>query len=781
MSVCGTRRNTGVVAVFRCVLLTAGAWTLGCGGGGVSPVAPPPPPPPPTITVTVSPPSGAVLLGATQSFTATVSNTTNTGVTWAVNGIAGGNSSVGTIISTGNGAGLYTAPRHLPVPPNVTVTATSAADSSKSGSAQIGITSDIAVSFLSSSASVELGAAADFAAGISSAGNPDPTIVYAVSGAGCAGSGCGTVDSGGHFTAPQILPSPAMVTLTAQSGADPAKRVAASIRITSSFTLTMSGPSSAAPGSTSPFTATFSLAQNSNPSLAIQWQLSGADCAGSGCGTLQATAALSTSSTANYTAPPAAPNPNTGTITAVPQAAPAHAPSMTATIAGPPVAAVQITPQNATLAVNHRQTLTVQVTLPSSGQAGATSTAVNWQVNGVAGGDTSVGQICVTGSAPCQTLTSSSSATVDYIAPGGVPQPNPVAVTATSQQVPSAAASVPITILAHVVVGVSPPSATIGPQAIQPFTATVLGTSDQNVIWQVQGAACSGTGSPCGRIDATGVYTAPAAAPSPDAFQVAAVSSEDTNQSGFSQVTISTGPAIAALLPASIFAGAAEGFTLRVQGGRFAARSPGPGSAIVAGGAARTTTCATSSDCTTTLSAADVAMAGNLSIQVKNPDGTASNPAPAVVAPQTSGEDAIALSSAAPSATGKDIVAVEPSTAGTSAEGPNVDLNVAALGMFSVSNNSCALGGAPVALVRPASGMAMADICVFSNSGLDAGMTYSVSGAGDVSVAGQQPAGLGIIHLTLQISSTAAPGPRTLFIANSNLDKTAATAALLVK
>src|SRR5260370_526364 len=376
--------------------------------------------------------------------------------------------------------------------------------------------------FLASAGRVELGAEADVAAGISSEGNPDPTIVYAVSGAGCAGSGCGTVDSGGHFTAPQILPSPAMVTLTAQSAADPAKRAAASIRITSSFTLTMSGPSSAAPGSSSRFTATFSIVQSSNPSLAVQWQVSGAGCPGSGCGTLQGTAALSISSTANYTAPPAPPNPNTVTITAVPQADPAKAASMTVPIAGAPVATVQITPQNATLAVNHRQTLTVQVTLPSSRQAGATSTSVNWQVNGVAGGNTSVGQICVTGSAPCQALTSSSSATVDYVAPGGGPQPNPVAVTATSQEVPSAAASVPITILAHVGVEVSPPSATSSPQAIHPFTATVLGTSDQNVIWQVQGAACAGTGSPCGRIDATGVYTAPAAPPSPGGVQVAA-------------------------------------------------------------------------------------------------------------------------------------------------------------------------------------------------------------------------------------------------------------------
>src|SRR5712691_11037218 len=115
---------------------------------------------------------------ATQSFTATVSNTTNTGVTWAVNGIAGGNSSVGTIISMGNGAGLYTAGRDLPVLPNVTVTATSAADSSRSGGAQIGITSDIAVSLTPSSPGIELGGLWDFLASISSAGNPDRTILY---------------------------------------------------------------------------------------------------------------------------------------------------------------------------------------------------------------------------------------------------------------------------------------------------------------------------------------------------------------------------------------------------------------------------------------------------------------------------------------------------------------------------------------------------------------------------------------------------------------------------
>ena len=42
----------------------------------------------------------------TQTFTATVTNTPNTAVTWDVNGVAGGNSTVGTI----SAAGVYSAP-----------------------------------------------------------------------------------------------------------------------------------------------------------------------------------------------------------------------------------------------------------------------------------------------------------------------------------------------------------------------------------------------------------------------------------------------------------------------------------------------------------------------------------------------------------------------------------------------------------------------------------------------------------------------------------------------
>ena len=100
------------------------------------------------------------------------------------------------------------------------------------------------------------------------------------------------------------------------------------------------------------------------------------------------------------------------------------------------------------------------------------------------------------------------------------------------------------------------------------------------------------------------------------------------------------------------------------------------------------------------------------------------------------------------------------------------------LGAFSSANNSCTLTGNPLQIQRPATGSVALDICVFSESGLDTSMTYTVSGPNDVTVLTAQPAGLGVIHLTLQIPSNAQPGARTLFIQNTNLDKAAASGVL---
>jgi hypothetical protein len=353
-------------------------------------------------------------------------------------------------------------------------------------------------------------------------------------------------------------------------------------------------------------------------------------------------------------------------------------------------------------------------------------------------------------------------------------------VRATSVADPTRSATAQLTIINHDVVTVLPSSATLAPLSVQQFSATVLGSTNQSVIWQIQGSACSVSGA-CGTIDATGVYNASGATPSPNAITIAAISADDPLQSGFANITIATGANILGLHPASVYAGSANGFTVRVSGSNFAASSPGPGSVLLIAGTARTTSCNSVTDCTAPVTAADVSTPGNLAIQIRNPDNTTSNSVSLIVVAPNSSDEIISLTSASPTVAAKDIVVVEPTTAGISLPNADVDLNVAALGIFSTAANSCSLAGNPVVLQRPASGIAAADICLFSASGLDTSMAYTVTGPGDVTVISKQPAGLGIIHLTLQIPAAALPGPRTLFIQNTNLDKTAATGALEVQ
>ena len=66
------------------------------------------------VTISISPTSVALTDGETQQFTATVTNSTNTAVTWSIS------PQLGTI----NSAGSYTAPSPINASANVTVTAT---------------------------------------------------------------------------------------------------------------------------------------------------------------------------------------------------------------------------------------------------------------------------------------------------------------------------------------------------------------------------------------------------------------------------------------------------------------------------------------------------------------------------------------------------------------------------------------------------------------------------------------------------------------------------------
>src|SRR6266403_4614718 len=114
----------------------AGVWVGGCAGGGS---------PPPQISVSVTPSSITVRAGDSQPFRAIVTGTTNQSVTWAVNDAPGGSPATGLITATG----IYTPPAQLPVPNQVRITATSAADTSAKSTAQVTLANPIAlVSFV---------------------------------------------------------------------------------------------------------------------------------------------------------------------------------------------------------------------------------------------------------------------------------------------------------------------------------------------------------------------------------------------------------------------------------------------------------------------------------------------------------------------------------------------------------------------------------------------------------------------------------------------------------
>jgi uncharacterized protein (DUF1800 family) len=78
--------------------------------------------------VTVTGPS-TVNIGTPGQYTATVAGTPNQSVTWAINGVAGGNATFGTIASSG----LYSPPASVPTANAIVISATSAATPSVSG------------------------------------------------------------------------------------------------------------------------------------------------------------------------------------------------------------------------------------------------------------------------------------------------------------------------------------------------------------------------------------------------------------------------------------------------------------------------------------------------------------------------------------------------------------------------------------------------------------------------------------------------------------------------
>src|SRR5712672_3344165 len=153
-----------------------------------------------TVAVSATPATATVALGKTQQFTASVTGSSNTTVTWSV---AGGASN-GTIAATG----LYTAPTTVPNPAQVTVTATSQADSTKSASATVTVSAVSpagSVSVSPSAATVPDFGTQQFMASVN--GSPSTAVTWQVNGVVGGSLADGFISTTGLYFAPSGAPT----------------------------------------------------------------------------------------------------------------------------------------------------------------------------------------------------------------------------------------------------------------------------------------------------------------------------------------------------------------------------------------------------------------------------------------------------------------------------------------------------------------------------------------------------------------------------------------------
>ncbi len=485
-------------------------------------------PPAPTITVSVSPTNATLQTGNAQQFTATVTGSANQGVTWAVNNIAGGNGTVGTI----SAAGLYTAPASVPAGGSVLVSATSVVSASSVGSASVTVVSAppvVSVAVAPLSAVLQTNGSQQFSATVT--GTANQSVTWSVNGVTGGNAALGVITAAGLYTAPATVPAGGAVLIAATSVASPTSSGAATVTVLPApppVTISVN-PSSITLRVNDQFAFSATVSGTSNQS--VTWQVNGVTGGNATVGVI--------SPTGIYTAP-ANPLASPATVTAIAAAAPN--PSATASVTVQPLGSISINPTSATVAVNLGVQFNVNIT-------GVTNTAVNFAVNGIPGGSSAVGTISNSGL---------------YIAPATAPA-SPVTVTATSVADPTLVATATVTVVVPVRVTVAPTSASTTTGGTQQFTATVTGTTNLAVTWSVNGIA--GGNATVGTISATGLYTAPSNLLLTQSYTISARSVADATAVGNATITVVV-PVAVSVSPtsASVRAGNTLQFSSTVTG-----------------------------------------------------------------------------------------------------------------------------------------------------------------------------------------------------------------------
>jgi serine protease len=206
--------------------------------------------------VSINPTSSSVQAGgATQAFSAQVNSTADTGVSWYVNNVLGGDSTNGTISTSG----VYTPPGSVPSKNVVTVTAVWTSDATKYATAQVTINAPVSISITPVIANVAVGTTQTFTAAV--ANSATTAVTWSVNGVAGGNSTVGTISTSGVYTAPAAIPSPGTVTVSAASTVDPTKLAAASTTVTTAAA--SSSSSSGSSGSSTSGTGTTSSSSSS--------------------------------------------------------------------------------------------------------------------------------------------------------------------------------------------------------------------------------------------------------------------------------------------------------------------------------------------------------------------------------------------------------------------------------------------------------------------------------------------------------------------------------------
>ncbi len=436
------------------------------------------------VTVSVSPSSATVIAGQTQKFAATVTGALNSAVAWNV---TCSGSSCGTIDSTG----LYTAPALIPADASVTVRAVSQEDTNIAGTATISQKAVVVAISPNSSATLISADTKQFATTVSNAPEGHATFTWSVSGGG-------SVDANGLYSAPAKVTTDATVTVTATSDFDTTKK--------SSVTLNLKAPVvSLSPtdmvmeaGGQQLFTPTVSYVPAGQSG--VTWNLTGPGSIASGL--FSAPTLVTTHQSTIIRATSVFDNTKSAQIVV----------TMDPIVIG-------VSPKTATL--YPQQTRQFAATL-----ANHINKSVTWSVTGTS---------C--GGGACGTISSNGL----YTAPSSISSEFTVSVVVTSVADVSKSDSAVLT-LKPITVTVSPESASVKVGTAQQFNATVLGGTNTSVTWTLSGAGCSG--STCGTIDASGLYTAPANVPTPATVTVKGTAVADPTRFDTATVTVIYDPNI---------------------------------------------------------------------------------------------------------------------------------------------------------------------------------------------------------------------------------------------